>query len=502
MNPTYSMNTSSKGARNGPLSASNSTTGTDGITGGEDKWTVINRNNNKNNNNNRNNNRNNNQNTQNTDKIIVCRFFVKGICKNRANRCKIGLHLSEQERNNNQQVSFCFSFVNSEYCHNIQDCVKLNGGLCEHCAFGECEHKNQCLYNHDPNERYRKHKEFIKKQNDQLIVCTKWLNNIWCDNNCKNSHPEQCPNELELCKNKETCPANCKKGRHQGPYIVCSKWSNYMWCDSTCGNHHPNQCFEELRLCIDRKTCPDNCKKGRHQGPYLGPFQESYRKVNNTKDVESTTYIPLCVEVSDQPPTYKWGHKPAPPTFVKKVKKVDNDETIYKYHDGEEYIDLLANKKSETSPTKTPNNFVTSKKSNKSKKLIKAKEVTNFEDDEGTTEEIFLDNQIIKNHHQSIYSVPSSLEIVIGETTINSPITTISNSSPKKKKLTILERKSEKKAIKRKEREIKRLQSVKNSNKEDNDSSDEEDNDRSDEEEDSDEDDESSDEENIGRKFW
>lgn len=508
MNPTHSMMQSSKGASNGPI-------GTDGTTVDEDNWAVVSRNRNntngKNTNNSISNNTNgtinnttdstrnntngnnwsvvNNKNTQ--DKVSICKHYASGYCRNKGNKCKFGLHLSEQERNNDERVAICYSYINSPYHHNIQDCYKITGGICEHCAFGDCSNKNKCIFRHDPNVRYR---NFIDSISNQHVVCSKWMANIWCDGRCRSQHSGQCPDELKLCKQGKTCPSGCIKGQHQG----------------------------------------------------LEPELETKK----SEKVVVKTNIPLCVETSEQlkekveeTPTYKWGSKPTPPTSVRKVKKVDNEQPTFIDNDGYECLDLFANKISEISPIKNSNGSVASGKSSKSKskRSNKAKEVTEFQEDndeeliklnkfkldkianstspkdikfmakvqyyQSLLSDITLesdDNSSEFRHRliQSISPAPSPLDVAIAvETTMklneladmsrmDSPVTIVSNSSSKKKKLSILERKRENKAIKMKEREMKRLQKVE-------DDDDDSDNDKSQEEKE--EDDEGH---NNGRKFW
>jgi hypothetical protein len=91
-------------------------------------------------------------NTQQT--AIICHHFARNNCRNYS-RCRFGLHISEEERNSRKDVSICYKFINSPYNHSIVDCVNTNNGLCEYCAFGECLHKNMCVYRHDANERYK-----------------------------------------------------------------------------------------------------------------------------------------------------------------------------------------------------------------------------------------------------------------------------------------------------------------------------------------------------------
>jgi len=503
MNPTHSKKQSSKGASNGPI-------GTNGTTGNEDNWAVVGRNRNNNTTDSTRNNTNcnnwsvvNNQNTQ--DKVSICKHYASGNCRNRGNRCKFGLHLSEQERNNDERVAICYSYVNSHYHHNIQDCITINGGLCEHCAFGECEHTNTCIYRHDPNVRYR---NFMDSINNQYVVCSKWMNNTWCDGSCRSQHSGQCPEEFKLSKKGKTCKAGCIEGKHQG------------------------QCPNELKLSKAGKTYQADCELGKHLSTSIPLCVE-------TSEQTPPTSIPLCVETSKQTPTYKWGSKPTPPTsVVRKVKKVDNEQPTFIDHDGWECMDLFANKISETSPIQNSNGSVASGKSSKSKRSNKAKEVTEFKEDDdeeflkfnkfkldkivnstspkdikfmakvqsyqSLVSDITLDsddnsNEVKSRQIQSISPALSPLNVAVAvETTmrlneiadmarIDSPATIISNSSSKKKKLSILERKKENKAIKMKKREMKRLQKVEDANSSD---------------DDNEEDDDSDNEVYNGRKFW
>jgi len=147
----------------------------------------------------------------------VCMYYARGSCYHKIN-CNNGLHLSEQERNRNPDIDLCFSYINSPYIHSIEDCIKINGGLCINCAFGNCSQRNTCFRSHNPDIRYEND---IKRLNNiyTIPICEDWIDNIWCDGLCYKKHPKQCEHERILSENNKTCPADCKNGFHQGAKI-------------------------------------------------------------------------------------------------------------------------------------------------------------------------------------------------------------------------------------------------------------------------------------------
>lgn len=488
MNPTRSTNQLSEVTSNGTISE-------------DGNWSVVtnnfrNRDNNSNrnfNNQNRNfNNQNrnvNNQNTNTQNTFRICKFYAEGRCKNSNKKsCTQGFHLSEKERNMDERVKICYSYDNSPYFHDILDCVKLNNGLCNHCAFGSCQNTNQCLYRHDPNSRYKKHmqsksdsnfaqnvaKQFTQYYNAQYFACSKWIAKLWCDGKCRSQHRGQCPDEFELCKEGKTCPPDCSKGIHQGPKPQTDK--------------------------VDDIGEPN---------------------------------IPLCVEIAPVP-IYSMGSKPKPPIRIKKVKKNTEDDNVYYVND--EKGNEMECVKIDSSPIIKSNSHasINSVKSNNSKKSTMPKEIL------GTLEDLCGSNQIefsqpvilcpnqlklnmkgmtcppecqmglhidstkiLKSKSmQSIYSeltmescdkesslkykesqsispAPSPLNVKFAlETTtmlnelaemsrIESPATIMSNSyvskSSSKKKLSIIERQREKREMKKKEREKRRPNRVEDS---------------------------------------
>jgi hypothetical protein len=147
----------------------------------------------------------------------VCMYYARGNCNNKIN-CSNGLHLSEEERNKCPDIDVCFTYINSPYIHSIEDCIKINNGLCVNCAFGNCLLKNYCYRSHNPNIRYENDKKRL--ENIYIIpICENWINNIWCDGLCYKKHPKQCEYERILSENYKTCSSDCKNGYHQGSKI-------------------------------------------------------------------------------------------------------------------------------------------------------------------------------------------------------------------------------------------------------------------------------------------
>ena len=150
-------------------------------------------------------------------KSRVCMYYARGNCNNKIN-CSNGLHLSEEERNKCPDIDICFTYINSPYIHSIEDCIKINNGLCVNCAFGNCSLKNYCYRSHNPNIRYENDKKRL--ENIYIIpICENWINNIWCDGLCYKKHPKQCEYERILSENYKTCSSDCKNGYHQGSKI-------------------------------------------------------------------------------------------------------------------------------------------------------------------------------------------------------------------------------------------------------------------------------------------
>lgn len=420
------------------------------------------------------------ENTQ-RDSVKICKYFAEGHCQHHRNNpkgCKLGLHLSEQERNSNMGVAICFSFVNSSYHHSMIDCIRSNNGLCYHCAYGDCLRGGTCIYRHDPNLRYKYYcdsKEKEAKTADQkaqetlaneYMVCTKWMNNIWCDR---------------------------KFGKH----------------DNCCQGRHPGQCPDEAELCKSNKTCPPGCMKGSHQGlPICKPSAE------DSKPKEAVSEK-LSVQTDEPNIVIKMGSKPTPPVYVRKVKKVNNEPEYFYDADGWECTYLHSNNASTNSLAShekkcfTPmDSSVKTNNSRSSRRSNRGIEVQYF-DNEGEDQSIGIDfddwlpNIPKTNSMQSVVSeitqdsdmtyqalspVPSPLpvstiyqnsmnpQILLDSFhTNNSPLTVKSNSSSKK--MSITERKRLKKLDKIKEKEQKRKEFKAKTKKNNDDSDDDSDDD-------------------------
>jgi hypothetical protein len=132
--------------------------------------------------------------------IKVCPHFAKGECRShnlalrnaRTNggiaECKFGLHISEQERNSNEDISPCYAYLNSPYEHSPLTCIEINTkkgtpGLCYNCAHGGCRHGNCCVFRHDPNRRHEQ-----QQRNEAKEIRSKYI--IETDNyqNNRNNH--------------------------------------------------------------------------------------------------------------------------------------------------------------------------------------------------------------------------------------------------------------------------------------------------------------------------
>jgi hypothetical protein len=421
MNPTNSMKKSSKVPGNpraiGTNDVTNNISGVGGgsnITGvssvssvnelNNDSFSVVNRSSR---------NQRNTQQTNTNQKVSICRHYANGNCRNRR-ECRFGLHISEEERNSHQEVGICYGFVNSAYTHSIEDCVKTNGGLCEHCAFGDCPYENKCVYRHDANLRY---KYDLDTKNalltSEFIICSNWANKEFCNGSCKSKHPNQCPNEFELSKKSLTCPPGCNKGLHQGSKIYKPKAERIVTSD-----------------------------------------------------------VPLCSEIKEQVPVYEMGDKSKPRPFIRKVKEVNTEPEYYRDNEGFECLNLHSHHVSTESFNALPfknsnaylNSTVKSKRSYTSKRSNKSKEILSFNEFYGDITEI---DEISTNRFSPALSpinVSTALQTTIklnelaelSSNRIESPMTVGSGSS--KKKLTIYERKKEKKLEKIKEKEAKRKQ--------------------------------------------
>ena len=265
---------------------------------------------------------------ENNGSLRICKYFSRNECGFRRNKfCKMGYHMSEEKKNENQRVKICYSYINSKYNHSIQNCIQINKGLCEHCAYGDCINKNQCEFRHDPNVRYRNWNDSIATQ---YLLCNDWNSNIWCNGKkCNAQHLNQCPIEHQLHKN----------------------------------------------ISSEFKTCSSECNKGYHQGP-----KPSRPTIPN---------IPLCIEIIEDIPTYKWGSKPTPPIFIKKVKPIDTEPKYFFDNEGYQCIDLhTSTPLSSSSIDKksfTTNNITNTTKKSKSNN---AKENLSIEDIE------FFDNSL------------------------------------------------------------------------------------------------------------
>jgi len=391
--------------------------------------------------------------------VRICKWYVKGTCRN-TRGCTFGLHISEQERNTNQFVSICFSFDNSPYTHSIEQCVKNNNGLCELCAFGNCSDKDKCIYRHDPNSRYKKDCD-AKKYN---------YNN--------NSEQRNMQKELSYM------------------YTICTNWTNGIWCNGFCNSQHPKQCPKEYALSKEFKTCPPECTKGFHQGS------------KNIVSIEKKHTPPICVEPEEECPIYKWGSKPPPPIFIKKVKKVDTETKYYYDEFGYECIDLFSTQTTEIVSTQTkPSNVlpkstvstnITVKNKKCNKEVLSPEEfyendpnlyiyeqsgsmslTNNTESSVDKTEE-FENDPNLYIYEQSVSmsltnNTDSKLKINIES------VTNVSTNLTPKKKLSIIDRKKMKKIEKVKEKETKRqLFKIKNKKKNTDDNSDSDNSDNSD----------------------
>jgi len=139
---------------------------------------------------------------ENTQIFRTCGFFAQGNCRNR--NCKLGLHLSEDERNKDERIQICNIFNHSLYQHSIIECIQKNGnnGICNHCAYGNCNKKNKCPFRHDVESRYANNKQYVHKQKEyeyytekkilesKYTVCYEWSNTHSCTNqNCIYIHP-------------------------------------------------------------------------------------------------------------------------------------------------------------------------------------------------------------------------------------------------------------------------------------------------------------------------